>query len=70
MSDGKEKYALVGSLLMDYNAGGNIPDILENMWNVRIKTGAQEVQANLNGVRVIMIDECLFKILGGVKCKS
>lgn len=58
-----KKFAPISSLVMDYSAGGNIPDILESMWKTKIETRASEVRANLNGVSVIMIDEHMFKIL-------
>lgn len=54
--------------VVDYAAGSSVPDILKNMWELHCD-GVSDVQATINGVRVIMIDDRLFKALGKVNYK-
>lgn len=62
------KYSRVTDASLHFVAGSNISDILKDMWDFKCE-GASEVQATVNEVRVIMIDERLFKTLGKVNYK-
>lgn len=62
------KHSMMTTAFVDYAGGSTIPEILQSMWELHCE-GASDVQATVNGVRVIMIDEKLFKALGGVKYK-